>query len=98
MSVNAVTTVSIVPDSASARSCSSVSMPVTVPGPPGCGVLMACLFRAAGGRGGGRWGLGGGGEVPFVDRAPRAPVLVLRVLVSPDAADHGDDEPAPGVS
>jgi hypothetical protein len=37
MSVNAVTTVSIVPASISLRSSSTVSIPRTVPGPPGRG-------------------------------------------------------------
>ena len=91
MSVNAVTTVSIVPASASVLSCSIDSMPVAMPGPPGR-VTLAMAYSdppaIACDPGGSRGDL----ELGLVDRAHRPVVAVLRVDPPPDPDDQPDDQ------
>src|SRR3712207_4486560 len=82
MSVNAVTTVSIVPASASSRRASSVSRPRSPPGPPGRRSPSPSFLATS----------GVPGDFVFFERPHRALVLVLGRDQVPDAEDQRDDD------
>src|SRR5581483_6022703 len=81
MSVKALTTVSIVPASASERSSSTLSIPALPPGPPG----RSPMSRSA------TW-LDVAGHLVLFERADGALVAVLRAHQVPDAEDERQDD------
>src|SRR3954454_2351910 len=103
MSVNAVTTVSIAPDSASLLSSSSESMPRVPPGPPGRSALMgylppttaSALIRelpaAAGRRSPYRLLLGAGRALVALDLPDRAGVALVHAEHRGKAGPEQDD-------
>src|SRR6266545_6076818 len=86
MSVKHVRMVSMVPDSTSPRSSSSVSIPFTVPRTSGCIVSVMARLRP---RSGHRAALGRRHEVLFVNR-PHPPGVPL---VGAEDPPKGDDDP-----
>src|SRR5690242_16937377 len=81
MSVKAVTTVSIVPASASDRSWASDSIPTAAPGPPG---RAACLSRSI--------VMSARRDLVLLERPHRPLVAVLRRDQVPDAEDQRQDD------
>src|ERR687885_222392 len=81
MSVKAVTTVSIVPASASARSSSSVSIPTLPPGPPGRAASLSRSIVTSVRR-----------DLVLLERPDRPLIAVFRRDQVPDAEDQRQDD------